>query len=85
MFGELHALPPPRALAERLMQVCQADYADIPLLAEFLQPRLQAKAPASVLLRLADFTTLNRLYSPRRARTPNHVATRKKPRRSWTL
>jgi WD40 repeat protein len=89
LFRDLRARPATRDLAERFARVCQSGYALVPAVGDFLQ--VQAKAststgtrgspaaaagPAASTLRVGDVVTLNRLYSPARARPR---------RRSWSM
>ena len=89
LFRELRARAATRDLAERFARVCQSDYALVPPLGDFLRVNVTASTstgtrhspsaaprPATSTLSVGDVVTLNRLYSPARARPV---------RRSWSM
>jgi WD40 repeat protein len=87
LFRDLQQRPGTQMLAERLARVCEQPYAQIPLLADFLRSQVVVPATAVHTLRLADVSTLNRLYSPK----PVALLARPAPgpglslRKSWTV
>jgi WD40 repeat protein len=80
LFRDLCASPATRPLAERLGEVCEGEYARIPLLADFLRSRVQVTAPPP---RTLDLVALNTLY--RLGRPASHATSASPTARSWTV